>query len=159
VKKAALLKKVVRKLQDELALYAKAAKSARAEATDEQSRAENKYDTRGLEASYLARGQSRQAAELSTAIQDLESFQARPFAVGESIGPGALLTVDFGKETLRYFLLPKAGGVEVRADGTDVLVITPQSPVGSALMGRKAGESLQLEIGGTRQCLRIAEVE
>ena len=64
VNKQSLVKKIIARLTGELELYAKAAHAAHAEATHEQSKAENKYDTRGLEASYLARGQSKQAAEL-----------------------------------------------------------------------------------------------
>ena len=57
--KRALIKKIVARLTDELEVYFRAAHASRAEATHEQSKAENKYDTRGLEASYLAHGQSR----------------------------------------------------------------------------------------------------
>jgi hypothetical protein len=60
--KCALLKKIVAKLTSELEVYFRAAQASRAEATHEQSKAESKYDTRGLEASYLARGQSKQIA-------------------------------------------------------------------------------------------------
>jgi len=89
--KRALIKKIVARLTAELAVYFRAAQNSRAEATDEQSRAENKYDTRGLEASYLARGQSKQAAELEAAIADFEKLEARIFAAGEGIGIGGLV--------------------------------------------------------------------
>src|SRR5690349_11771048 len=64
VNKQKVVLAIIEKLRGDLALYHKAAGAARAEATHEQSRAEHKYDTRGLEASYLARGQSRHAAEI-----------------------------------------------------------------------------------------------
>lgn len=156
--KQALLKKVVARLRDELSLYAKAARSARAEATDEQSKAENKYDTRGLEASYLARGQSRQAAEITAAITELEAMTPRAFAPGEPIQPGALVTLEVGRERLHYFLLPRGGGTEVTAGGTEILVITPQSPVGQAVLNKAQGLVLELEFGGPRQKYRIVEV-
>ena len=60
--KRAIIKKIIAKLTGELEVYFRAAQYARDEATHEQNKAENKYDTRGLEASYLARGQSKQAA-------------------------------------------------------------------------------------------------
>ena len=72
MKKSALLRKIIEHLTKDLAVYHKAARAAHAEATHEQSKAENKYDTRGLEASYLARGQSRQAAEIVQAIEQFE---------------------------------------------------------------------------------------
>ena len=49
--KQKLVNAIIEKLRDDLALYHKAADFARAEATHEQSKAEHKYDTRGLEAS------------------------------------------------------------------------------------------------------------
>src|SRR5438874_4727706 len=72
--KRAVIKKIVTKLMDELDVYLRAAQFSRAEATHESSKAENKYDTRGLEASYLARGQSKQALEIKSAITDFESL-------------------------------------------------------------------------------------
>ncbi len=61
--KRALIRKIVARLTEELEVCFRAVQASRAEATHEQSKAENKYDTRGLEASYLARGQSKQAAD------------------------------------------------------------------------------------------------
>src|ERR1035441_7754904 len=80
--KRALIKKIIARLTDELAVYFRAANASRAEATHEQNKAEGKYDTRGLEASYLARGQSRQAAEIESAIAEFEKLAARPLADG-----------------------------------------------------------------------------
>ena len=73
--KRALIEKIVARLTDELGVYFRAAQNSRAEATHEQNKAEDKYDTRGLEASYLARGQSRQAAELEAAIAEYERLR------------------------------------------------------------------------------------
>lgn len=47
VNKQRLVKKIIARLTGELELYAKAAHAAHAEATHEQSKAENKNDTRG----------------------------------------------------------------------------------------------------------------
>ena len=57
--KRLLLKEIVTSLEETLALLEKAARASHAEATHESSKAENKYDTRGLEAAYLAGGQAR----------------------------------------------------------------------------------------------------
>ena len=59
--KRALIRKIVARRTDELEVYFRAAQASRAEATHEQSKVENKYDTHGLEASYLARGQSNRS--------------------------------------------------------------------------------------------------
>ena len=148
--KSALLKKIVETLRDELALYHKAALAAHAEATHEQSKAENKYDTRGLEASYLARGQSRQAAEIAQSIEQFEQLSAKAFTREDSIDLGALVELKGKKERSIYFVGPRAGGTEVVHEKKEVLVITPQSPLGQEIMGRKEGDRLKVEIGGAR---------
>jgi len=88
--KRAVIKKIVARLTSDLEVYFRAAQSSRAEASHEENKPENKYDTRGLEASYLARGQSKQAVELEAAIVEFEKLDARKFAAGEAISMGAL---------------------------------------------------------------------
>ena len=156
--KHTLVKKIIANLTAELALYAKAARAAHAEATHEQSKAENTYDTRGLEASYLARGQSRQAAEVGQAMEQFESLAVRDFGPEDPIDLSALVELETKDERAFYFIGPRAGGMEIKHEKKEVLVITPQSPLGQQLVGRKQGERLQLEIGGTRNAYRVASV-
>lgn len=157
--KRALIKKITAKLTGELEVYFRAAQYARAEATHEQNKAENKYDTRGLEASYLARGQSRQAAELESAIAEFEKLTVRKFTEVEPINIGALIVLEVNGETLYYFLGPRAGGTEILHDKKEILVITPQSPLGEQLVGRKTGDQSQLNFGGTKQTAKVLSVE
>ena len=159
MKKRALIKKIVGQLKAELEGYFRAAQAAHAEATHEQNKAENKYDTRGLEASYLARGQSRQAAETEAAIAAFEKLETRKFGPGEPIELGALVELEQKGERLVYFLGPKAGGTEVVHDGREILVITAQSPLGEQLLGKKQGDRLQLNLGGVRDQYRVMLVE
>jgi transcription elongation GreA/GreB family factor len=159
VNKRAIIKKITDKLVGELEVYFRAAQFSRAEATHESNKAENKYDTRGLEASYLARGQSKQAAELEAAIAEFEKLVARKFAPGEAIGLGALVELEHAGETTIYFLGPRAGGTEIIHDRKEILVITPQSPLGEQLLGKKAGEQPRLNFGGTTQPAKIIFVE
>jgi transcription elongation GreA/GreB family factor len=58
-----------------------------------------------------------------------------------------------------YFIGPRAGGTEVVLEGKEILVITPQSPLGAQLMEKKQGDRPQLELGGRRQPARIISVE
>jgi len=157
--KRALIQQIVTKLRAELELYFRAAHAAHAEATHEQNKAENKYDTRGLEASYLAHGQSRQAVEVKAAIAAFEVLEARRFGAGEAIGLGALVELEQRGERTLYFIGPKAGGMEVVHEKREILVITPQSPLGEQLLGKKQGERLQLSLAGARDQYRVVFVE
>jgi transcription elongation GreA/GreB family factor len=157
--KRALIKKIIAKLTDELEVYFRAAQFSRAEATHESSKAESKYDTRGLEASYLARGQSKQAAEIEAAIAEFEKMPVKKFGADDVIQLGALVELENGGENLFYFIGPRAGGTEVLHDKKEILVITPQSPLGEQLLGKKSGEQPQLDFGGAHQPARILTVE
>lgn len=156
--KKVLIQKIIAKLTSELAVYFRAAQASRAEATHEQSKAESKYDTRGLEASYLARGQSKQAAELETAIAEFEKLEVRKFGEAEAIAVGALVEVESGGEAAFYFIGPRAGGTEVVQDKKEILVITPQSPLGEQLLDKKKGDRPQLVIAGRKEAVKIVAV-
>ncbi|HEY1172682.1 MAG TPA: GreA/GreB family elongation factor [Verrucomicrobiae bacterium] len=158
MKKQALIKKIIAQLTADLKLYYKAALSARAEATDPQSKAENKYDTRGLEASYLARGQSRQAAETEAAIEEFQKLIVKDFTPEEPINLGALVELDAKGEKMLYFIASRSGGLEVIVGKRDILVITPQSPLGQQLIGKKQGDRIKMEIAGTKSDYRILSV-
>jgi transcription elongation GreA/GreB family factor len=156
--KRAIIKKIIARLTGELEIYFRAAQFSRAEATHESSKAESKYDTRGLEASYLARGQSKQAAELEAAIAEFEKLPVKKFGADDPIDLGALVELEQGAEKLFYFIGPRAGGTEVLHDRKEILVITPQSPLGEQLMGRTPGDSPQFTLGGSNQTARILSV-
>ena len=156
--KRALIRKIVARLTEELEVYFRAAQASRAEATHEQSKAENKYDTRGLEASYLARGQSKQAAEIQNAIAAFEKLDARKFGSGEPIDVGAFVEVALDGKKTAYFIGPRAGGTEVQHEKREILVITPQSPLGEQLLGRKQGDVLKLKLANAQNQYRVTAV-
>ncbi len=152
--KTRVLRRIVDRLTTELELYLKAARIAHAEATDEQSRAENKYDTRGLEASYLARGQSQQARDLEAAIAQFAALPTRPHTAGSPLGIGDLVEVRSGGAADLFYIGPAAGGTEVEEDGREVTVVTPQSPLGSQLVGRPP-EGLTVRLGDSTRPSRV----
>lgn len=160
--KRAIIGKIIAVLATELQGYERSARAAHDVATDKESKAENKYDTRGLEASYLAHGQSRQAIEVMQAMQQYETVPLREFALDEAIHIGALVGLEFGSGkkggSAIYFVGPCAGGTEIQSEGRDVLVITPHSPMGRQLIGLKRGEHLQIQVSGKGESYRVASV-
>jgi transcription elongation GreA/GreB family factor len=151
--KKKLLAAIMESLSQSLATLEKAARASHAEATHESSRAENKYDTRGLEAAYLAGGQARQARELLESIKHYESLTIRHFGKAEGVALGALVEARADGVSSFYFIGPRHGGLEIQVEGMEIMVITPQSPLGENLMGRKAGQRWTAKIGGgVTQC-------
>lgn len=156
--KRELLDKIIARLAEEVDLMTQAALATHAEATDDENKAEDKYDTRGLEASYLAHGQSKAAEEAALAVAQFRALPARDFQPGEPVSLGALVTVEGRGSPAYYFVGPRAGGTEIEHDGKEVLVITPQSPLGHQLVGKLQGDVIQLDIGGRKSEARISRV-
>jgi hypothetical protein len=158
LKKTDLIKAIVASLTESLLNLERAARAAHAEATDESSKAENKYDTRGLEAAYLAGGQAKQVRELADSIKLYQALPVKAFPPGAVIDISALVEIETNGAKSLYFLGPRNGGLEINHKGREVCVITPQSPLGSMLMGRAGGASWTEKIGGASTKYRILNI-
>jgi len=151
--KSALLEKIRHELKARFARLAKAAMDAHAAATDPDSKAEGKYDTRSLEASYLAAGQARQVDEIAEAVKVFEAFAMPEFAIDDAIAMGAMVEVEMQGETCHFLLAPAAGGMVVEIEGFEITLLTPDSPLYQKLLGRRTGDFIEaaelmiLEVG------------
>src|SRR5437868_12250173 len=123
IKKSELIGCIIEALHDSLAVLEKAARAAHAEATHESSKAESKYDTRGLEAAYLAGGQARQAKEILESIKVYRALTVRDFAEGEPVELTALVELDLDGTRALYFIGPRNGGLEVDCQRKQITVI------------------------------------
>lgn len=153
--KTVLLRAILAELENDLRRQQAANKQASAGATDGEARAETKWDTCGLESSYLARGHALQFKALAADVGELRTF-AVPVFTGQPIGPGALIEVEQNKEKTLFFLLPCAGGTELCVDGKEVTVITPTSPVGAALLDKKQGDKFSFRAGLSGKILSVS---
>src|SRR5258706_11967614 len=110
--KRQLLKRIISALTQSLSVLEKAARASHEEATHESSRAESKYDTRGLEAAYLAGGQARQTKEILDAIALYEALALKKFAPVDPIELTALVELETDRARSWFFIGPKSGGLE-----------------------------------------------
>ncbi len=153
--KAAVLEAVIGLLREDLRKSVNASREAADYATHEESRAESKWDTQGLEASYLAAGQAGQARQWAEAVTALEGARDSLLRPRMDIGNGALAVCDFGGKEEVFFFAPVAGGVVVSVEGTEVTVITPQSPLAGRLAGLRAGDALPPGPGAAGRVTRV----
>ena len=157
--KAEILSAVRAEIAAELAKVSSSQRDAQAGATHEEARPENSKDTRALEASYLARGLARRVAELGEAAAALKAVSLRDFGADEGIGLAALVEVDDDERgAIVYFMLPAAGGVKLQIGGRALQVVSPVSPLGRALLGRRAGEEARLDTPRGPRHLEILSV-
>lgn len=140
--KSALRDAILEKLRAELAQQTAAAHLARDEAISEESRPENQYDMHSQEAAYLAEGQARLAREIAENLAHYTTLPVPTFTADSAIALGALVELHGTKGTSWYFLGPRAGGIEVSIDHREILVLTPQSPLGRELLGKHVGDTV-----------------
>ena len=158
VDKAQLRLAILQQLRAELDLQAGAAAMARDEATSEESRAENKWDTHSQEAAYLAEGQAKLAAEIGTSMEVYSSLPLPAFAGDAPIAVGAIVELEANGKRACYFIGPRAGGLELAVAGRALLVLTPSSPLGGQLLGKHAGDVVPSPGRGGRGTQRIVAV-
>ncbi|SDT41726.1 GreA/GreB family elongation factor [Pseudomonas asplenii] len=150
--KQALHQRIIDTLAVNLDVLQRAAQTAYEAATHEENVAENKYDTLGLEASYLATGQARRTEEIRQALKACRELPLRPYDEAAGIQLGALLTLEAenGSEQ-QLFLAPDAAGLKVEWQAGSITVISPRSPLGQALLGKLEGDEVQIAVAGVRQ--------
>lgn len=129
---------------------------AAAYATDVESRAESKWDTQGLEASYLAAGQASHARELAADMETLDQYRKVLLAPQDSVGVGAFVICDVDGSIDRYYLVPIAGGHDLVVGKVTVTTISLLTPIGRALRGKQAGADFQLPNGMTGRIVEVA---
>ena len=154
--KATLQAELVELLSTMLAT-ARAAHAAAVEgATHSEARAENDKDTRGLEQSYLARGQAQRVAELEAELAEVIALALRTFAPGDPIALSALVTIDEDGARHRWFIAPRGGGCMLAGD---VAVVTPASPLGRALLGKRVDDDVEVRLPGRVRDFTIVAIE
>ena len=144
--KIKILKLVITELEEELRRKLAAQEAAAEGATHVEAKAETKWDTCGLEQSYLARGHAQQFELLVQQLEELRAFSCPAFN-DRAIAPGALVETEMGGEKMLFILLHCGGGIEVQEAGREVTVITPESPVGSALLDKIPGDTYSFRTG------------
>ena len=134
---------IIDTLSAELATLTRAAKESFAAATDPDSKAENKYDTRTLEASYVARGQAQRVVEVQEALGLFEAMRAAE-VTSAVVSLGSLVAVELPGEVMHCFIGPAAGGTQVEVGDVMIDVVTPASPLGQKLIGKAVTETIPL---------------
>lgn len=112
-------------------------------ASEEDMKAESKWDTRATEAKFLASGQLKRVEELKLELQMLEEIII-PEDNG-SVSIGSLVDVEFNNIVKKYFISPTAGGTMLSVEETPILVISVFSPIGSELINLTEGEAFEVE--------------
>ncbi len=100
----------------------------------------------------------RQAAGQKEAIdvmkQEYASTEILVLQPNNEVAVGAVVVAEDEKGIHRYFVLPGGGGITIKDEGGGVTVVTPRTPLGSALLGKKKAET----VGVASRVLTILDI-
>jgi transcription elongation GreA/GreB family factor len=125
----------------------------------EENRQEHPKDTRAIEAAYLARGLAERVETARDMVAALRALKLRDFGNDDPIALGAVVGLESADGTRSlYFLVPRAGGETLAHDGETVHTISPEAPIGRALLGALVGDDIVLELPRGVSRLHVAWV-
>ena len=90
--------------------------------------------------------------EIRSQILMYRFLPKREYSKDDVVVPSALVSLKTGSVEAFYFVVPQGGGLVTEVDGKPLQVITPHSPLGEKLLGKKMGDAVRVELrNGTRE--------
>ncbi len=140
-----ILNQIINQLEADIQVAQQAVDVARDTATHKDCLGSSKYETMGTEASYLAKGQGERLLELQRAAAYFKQVTPSP---QPTIVLSSLITLEAESGQTQYFWLDNdAGGLKVKHGDQNITLITPQAPLGRALMGKEVDDVVEIKTG------------
>ena len=90
--------------------------------------------------------------QLQAMLEDVEIVQAAPS--DGAVRVGSVVTIDFGGGDTEKYLV---GNIEEQRD--DVEVVSPDAPLGQALLGKQVGADVTYHVGGRDLTVKLVAVD
>ncbi len=151
---------ILQHLKDGLEAELKKAKAAydtsHKHATDSELKADGKYDTRSIEAGYLAGAQKKRVEELELEIKLIDEVNLDH--VNDTVSVGSLVSLKHNNQERKYFISSTSGGSMIKVADEVVLVISAFSPLGSEVIGLKKGDNFEVEVSDQMRDYEVLEI-
>lgn len=156
------------RLTRDATIAARAAQDAKDAAQHSATAQEKREDARTLiEFGNFSYAQAKRVEQARSSIQALDAFAdggLPTFGPNSPIGLGAIVDAqsedDDGVYSRTFVMLPVGAGEELSGPGGDgiIVVVTPNSPVGKALLGKRRGDVAEVTVRGEPIDWEILEV-
>ncbi|MBT7609656.1 MAG: hypothetical protein HN576_07860 [Bacteriovoracaceae bacterium] len=157
--KIEFIDKIRNQLKTDLETLQKIAEKEKSFATSKEMQAEGKYDTRKVEASYLAGAQARRVEELKQNYLKLKNFSCKDHSKNLEITVGSLIECfkedDINSSKCYYFISPGIGGLSFELNNKKIQIVSRFSPIGKALLASHVEDEFELKIKSLKVCLVI----
>ena len=84
--------------------------------------------------------------EIQQQLTQYRFLPTREFSNDDVICAGCLVELELQGRKAFYYLVPSGGGLVLSFDGNPVQIITPQSPLGEALLGKRLGDEVKVAL-------------
>ena len=143
IEKEKIIAALKEKVQSELGEIKKAFASSHDLATSSEMKSEGKYDTRSIEAGYIAGAQQKRVQELELELGLLDEINISHLP--DTVSVGSLVEIKYNDLTRLYFISSTAGGSFLSVQGQTIMVISAFSPIGTEVIGLSAKDEFEVE--------------
>lgn len=158
VDKAKLLQEVIAQVEEALRRLGSGYAVARQATLDSPHVMKSKREVTGIEASYLANALAGNMQEREFWLRMLKGLRLPEGPQRAALGCVVGIGPPDGPVQQIYFILPVCGGMEIPlGDGIrTVRVITPETPIAKALLGKSVGQEMEFHKEQERsECVRL----
>jgi hypothetical protein len=92
--------------------------------------------------------ESPRRAEIEGLLTMYRFLPSRTYGADDPIIPTSLVSLKVRETTSYAFIAPRGGGSITVVGGIPLQVLSPNSPLGEALLGKKTGEHVTIEVRG-----------
>jgi len=156
VNKQEIIDQLLSKAKDDHQKAKTAFDQSREHATGADMKAEGKYDTRSIEASYIAGAQQVRLTELEQEIKLLEEISIEH--INDSVSVGSLVHLLHNGSKRLYFISSTSGGHMLKIEEHVVLIISAFSPLGVELIGLISGDDFEIETSNQSRTYEVSQI-
>lgn len=151
--KTELVAQLVRQLEASARAALSARDAAAAEARDGATPEEKREDARAAhQLQSFGKASQRRAQQALADVDALATFRPTAMAETARVAVGAIVEIEDADsgEGRTFFLAPVGAGVTLTGPGGDghLSVVTPMSPIGKAVLGKRTGEVVDVTVDG-----------
>ena len=103
-------------------------------------------------------GSRARVGEIRDLLLMYKFLPVRDYGADDVVCAGGLVEVEVNGMHTYCLIVPKGGGLVTSVDGKAIQVLTPESPLGGALLGQRAGVQVKVALGKGERTYRIVRV-
>ena len=158
--KKKIIKKIIEKLRIDIEELEKNYERVREVVITAPGAMQSASDTTRMTESVIADKLQTTMSEKREAISIFETFfeEEINFNPTSKIQIGSLVEIESNDEKQYFFLLPKIGGLKIEVDGKNIMTLTSEAPMTQAILDKKVGDKVEINIAEIQRNIEILKI-